>query len=403
MAIPLSGGAAGRADSLTGLKPQFREALEQLISAAPGPISVSSGYRSPELQRQLFANAIRKYGSEQAARKWVAPPGKSRHNHGTGADLRFGSPEARQWAHANAARFGLNFRMGHEPWHIEYAGDLSGGGGTETMQGGIRESSQGGLSEPDKLEAPKWTEPNFDPKSGGSKHAYRFDASTGRGQYKTSDGRIIDYFEPQGDRQSVASSLRGRPLFGPASSDARIPLKPGFTRFFGIGQEKDDDTSYWTKSERKKLEARYGADWESEPRDVLLKTIYPDPKTRTSTSSSKPDRVMSIPANAEDEIGRLAGLDPIAYERERQRIADKWGVRVQTVDRAVTSRRTELRKQQRSENTPVNSNVVRGGVSDKVIQNAMKMANAGTPIEQIEAGLRKIGIDPAQFRKALGR
>ena len=70
---------------------------------------------------------------------------------------------------------------------------------------------------------------------------------------------------------------------------------------------------------------------------------------------------------------------------------------------AVTSRRTELRKQRRSENTPVNSNVVRGGVNDKVIQNAVKMANAGTPIEQIEAGLRKIGIDPAQFRKALGR
>lgn len=40
----------------------------------------TSGYRSNERQAALFANALKKYGSEKAARKWVAPPGKSKHN-----------------------------------------------------------------------------------------------------------------------------------------------------------------------------------------------------------------------------------------------------------------------------------------------------------------------------------
>jgi hypothetical protein len=99
----------------------FADALQQMIAARPG-ISINSGYRSPERQAELYAQAIQKYGSEQAARRWVAPPGKSRHNHGIAADLAFATDADRQWAHENAAQFGLNFRMGHEPWHIELIG-----------------------------------------------------------------------------------------------------------------------------------------------------------------------------------------------------------------------------------------------------------------------------------------
>jgi len=99
----------------------FADALQQMIAARPG-ISISSGYRSPERQAELFRDAVAKYGSEAAARKWVAPPGKSRHNHGIAADLAFATDADRQWAHENAGQFGLNFRMGHEPWHIELVG-----------------------------------------------------------------------------------------------------------------------------------------------------------------------------------------------------------------------------------------------------------------------------------------
>jgi len=101
--------------------PDFSNALQQMIAARPG-ISIGSGYRSPERQAELFRNAVAKYGSEEEARHWVAPPGKSRHNMGIAADLAFATPEDRAWAHENAAQYGLNFRMGHEPWHIELIG-----------------------------------------------------------------------------------------------------------------------------------------------------------------------------------------------------------------------------------------------------------------------------------------
>jgi hypothetical protein len=98
--------------------PDFSSALQQMIAARPG-ISIYSGYRSPERQAELYAAAIQKYGSPEAARHWVAPPGHSMHNKGLGADLRFASDEDKAWAHQHAGEFGLNFRMGHEPWHIE--------------------------------------------------------------------------------------------------------------------------------------------------------------------------------------------------------------------------------------------------------------------------------------------
>ena len=111
--------------------PDFSNALQQMIAERPG-LSVYSGYRSPERQAELYQQAIAKYGSPEAARKWVAPPGKSRHNHGIAADLAFASDADKAWAHENAARFGLNFRMGHEPWHIELAG-----GAPEARQEGM--------------------------------------------------------------------------------------------------------------------------------------------------------------------------------------------------------------------------------------------------------------------------
>lgn len=105
--------------------PEFGSALQRFIAASPG-ITVNSGYRTPERQAELYQAAIQKYGSPEAARKWVAPPGSSRHNMRIAADLGFRDEAARRWAHENAAAYGLNFRMGHEPWHIE----LLGGGGS---------------------------------------------------------------------------------------------------------------------------------------------------------------------------------------------------------------------------------------------------------------------------------
>ena len=117
---------AQRPDSFSGMKPDFSSALERMFQSAPenirSQLRVMSGYRSPERQQQLWNQALEKYGSPEAARKWVAPPGNSQHNHGTAADLRYLDPEALKWAHANAPQYGLAFPLSNENWHIELAG-----------------------------------------------------------------------------------------------------------------------------------------------------------------------------------------------------------------------------------------------------------------------------------------
>lgn len=117
----LTGGAAGRPDSLSGLNPQFQSALASMFAAAPGGLQIKSAYRSPELQAQLWEQALAKYGSPEAARKWVAPPGRSQHGHGNAVDLGYMSDDAKAWAHANASQYGLAFPLGNEDWHIELA------------------------------------------------------------------------------------------------------------------------------------------------------------------------------------------------------------------------------------------------------------------------------------------
>lgn len=117
-----------------GLNPEFGRRLEAMISDASSSglkIGITSGFRSTERQAQLWADAVAKYGSESAARKWVAPPGSSNHNRGLAADLSYSSPDAKSWAHDNAGRYGLSFPLNNEAWHVEPLGLRSAqGGGT---------------------------------------------------------------------------------------------------------------------------------------------------------------------------------------------------------------------------------------------------------------------------------
>lgn len=117
------GGAAARPDSFTGLADPFSQALMAMLQNAPEDvqIGITSAYRSPETQQRLWEEALAKYGSESEARKWVAPPGKSQHNHGHAADLKYLSPAAQEWVHQNAGQYGLAFPLSNEPWHVELA------------------------------------------------------------------------------------------------------------------------------------------------------------------------------------------------------------------------------------------------------------------------------------------
>lgn len=112
-------------DHITGMANAFAEKLAKMLASMPddlkGSVTINSGYRSVERQQQLWLEALKKYGSPEAARKWVAPPGNSQHNKGNAADLGYRSDAARQWVHQNAVNFGLSFPLSNENWHIEDA------------------------------------------------------------------------------------------------------------------------------------------------------------------------------------------------------------------------------------------------------------------------------------------
>jgi hypothetical protein len=122
-------GGATRPDSFTGMQPALRNGLAQMYANAPPEIQANlrttSGYRSVARQAELYAAALQKYGSPEAARKWVAPPGRSQHNHGSASDFKFLNNAARQYAHENAAKYGLVFPLANEDWHVEAIGARS--------------------------------------------------------------------------------------------------------------------------------------------------------------------------------------------------------------------------------------------------------------------------------------
>lgn len=105
-----------------GMDAAYIARLQALIAAAPGKITIGSGFRTNAQQAALY----------KAKPNLAAKPGTSKHEKGLAADLVFeGGQEGpvAKWAHANAARFGLAFPMAvrrpgkkYEPWHVEMGG-----------------------------------------------------------------------------------------------------------------------------------------------------------------------------------------------------------------------------------------------------------------------------------------
>lgn len=136
---------------MPGLDPAFEQQLNALLeagrAAGHADLEIISGYRTPERQAQLWEEALTRYGSPEAARQWVAPPGRSYHNQGMAADIGYGGaglgqapPEVVDWLHANAADYGLTFPLSNENWHIEPVGARNGGGVP-----GLQAASQGAV------------------------------------------------------------------------------------------------------------------------------------------------------------------------------------------------------------------------------------------------------------------
>lgn len=136
-------------EAATSLDAEFQRQLFAMLQAAPNrSLSIYSGYRSPERQAQLWEGALRKYGSPALARKWVAPPGKSFHNRGLAADLRFADASAIEWAHEHAADYGLKFPLSNENWHIEPANNRVAHAASTSLAGSPQAPDVRGVDQP---------------------------------------------------------------------------------------------------------------------------------------------------------------------------------------------------------------------------------------------------------------
>jgi secretion/DNA translocation related TadE-like protein len=100
-----------------GLHPAMREAVSQLLVATRGRVRVVSGFRSHEEQARLWADALARYGSPEAADDWVASPGHSMHERGLAVDL--GGDVELAARVAEELDLPLWRPLVNEPWHFE--------------------------------------------------------------------------------------------------------------------------------------------------------------------------------------------------------------------------------------------------------------------------------------------
>ena len=83
-------------------------------------IYIASGFRSLDRQKVLFAQAVKKYGNEVEASKWVAPPLVSHHPWGVAIDVNYpDEPVGAGWLEVNGSKFGLCRIFKNEWWHFE--------------------------------------------------------------------------------------------------------------------------------------------------------------------------------------------------------------------------------------------------------------------------------------------
>jgi len=109
------------------LDPALLAAVQQAATAAVAegvPMTITSGWRSPEFQQQLLDDAIQTYGSYDTARQYVQTPQQSKHVSGQAVDI--GGQSTDKWLIANGGRFGLCQIYANELWHFELATDAHG-------------------------------------------------------------------------------------------------------------------------------------------------------------------------------------------------------------------------------------------------------------------------------------
>lgn len=99
--------------------------IQDLARAKGIEVRINSSYRSVEEQTRLWRDALAKYGSAEEARRWVAPPGRSRHNSGGAIDMnlmRNGQKIPQSEFDALIREAGMYRPMAWEGWHVEPLG-----------------------------------------------------------------------------------------------------------------------------------------------------------------------------------------------------------------------------------------------------------------------------------------
>ena len=119
-ALTESATASGEVDELNPLLAS-RFTAAQIAAAREGvTLYITSGFRTQERQEVLFAEAIKKYGNETEAAKWVLPAHFSHHPQGLAIDVNYPKdPSGAQWLEDNGARYGLCRVYANEWWHFE--------------------------------------------------------------------------------------------------------------------------------------------------------------------------------------------------------------------------------------------------------------------------------------------
>jgi len=109
------------------LNPALLNAIERAARGAKADgitLGLTSGWRSPEFQQQLFDEAVVRYGSAAIAREYVASPQTSKHVIGEAVDV--GPTAADNWLIRNGATYGLCQIYANEIWHFELAANYGG-------------------------------------------------------------------------------------------------------------------------------------------------------------------------------------------------------------------------------------------------------------------------------------
>lgn len=126
------------AEDWEGLHPVFAARLREMQKAARQAgtsFGIGSGHRTVEEQIALRKkNGCPDIWSSPASscRVPTAIPGRSMHNKGLAADI----TGDKEWANANAARFGMHFNVNGEDWHIEMIEPPDGAGSAAPEPGG---------------------------------------------------------------------------------------------------------------------------------------------------------------------------------------------------------------------------------------------------------------------------